>query len=394
MAIRQLGLADIVGGDLPDRWKGGQERISHFLKSVGLTGNEHSQSLYIFPKTVFDPAQYLNDLRAQVGDEEPWIFLTGVAGDDKRPSVMAFPVNKTFHLGHSQAVHLMALFIEVHSRLVSWWLVNAWRSQQLTDATWHLGDSMQIIPAAACARSLLETAASFWIETKNLHQIWTETKLNYAENGANLQHWHKLTLQLYKMVWGAKFDSKVPDLEKVYRTFPRMNVLTQIEKLARVAADPVQQDYQWLCNAVHPSVGGMLAFAAPMMAHNTKTCAFQWVCAVPTAVGKVEGGHVLKDANLIAPAIKPDAREATIQTALARSATLAVDVLEKTLDGALKIIDDIGLTTKAPKMANFDYWRNVVQKSGSALCPCRSGRKAKHCLHRWTDPTPPVVDSF
>src|SRR5258707_6091874 len=101
----------------------------------------------------------------------------------------------------------------------------------------------------------------------------------------------------------------------------------------------------------------MLAFAAPMMAHNTKTCAFQWVCAVPTAVGKVEGGHVLKDANLIAPAIKPDAREATIQTALARSATLAVDVLEKTLDGALKIIDDIGLTTKAPKMANFDYWR-------------------------------------
>jgi hypothetical protein len=68
---------------------------------------------------------------------------------------------------------------------------------------------MQIIPAAACARSLLETAASFWIETKNLHQIWTETKLNYAENGANLQHWHKLTLQLYKMVWGAKFDSKV-----------------------------------------------------------------------------------------------------------------------------------------------------------------------------------------
>ena len=105
----------------------------------------------------------------------------------------------------------------------------------------------------------------------------------------------------------------------------------------------------------------------------------------------IKGGRVLQDANFIAStssSSEPDAREATIQTALARAATLAVDVLEKTLDDALKIIDDIGLTTKAPTMANFDYWRNLVQKQGNALCPvARGGRLsiafiAGRTLHR------------
>jgi hypothetical protein len=83
-------------------------------------------------------------------------------------------------------------------------------------------------------------------------------------------------------------------------------------------------------------------------------------------------------------------REATIQEALARAACFAVNVLERTLVDALRIIDDVGLTTKAPTMASFPYWRNMVQRSGSAPCPCRSGRKTKHCLHRWED-APPIV---
>jgi hypothetical protein len=83
-------------------------------------------------------------------------------------------------------------------------------------------------------------------------------------------------------------------------------------------------------------------------------------------------------------------------TAIARTAILAVDVLEKSLDDALKVIDDIGLTTKAPLMASFAYWRNLVAKreARNASCPCRSGRKVRRCLHRWTDPAPSVVERF
>jgi hypothetical protein len=29
------------------------------------------------------------------------------------------------------------------------------------------------------------------------------------------------------------------------------------------------------------------------------------------------------------------------------------------LDQALRLIDDIGLTTNAPAMATFEYWRNI-----------------------------------
>lgn len=39
--------------------------------------------------------------------------------------------------------------------------------------------------------------------------------------------------------------------------------------------NPLHRGYQLLCNTVHPSVGGMPAFAAPMMGHETKTHAFQ-----------------------------------------------------------------------------------------------------------------------
>ena len=298
------------------------------------------------------------------------------------PVIIAFPVSNNVDLHLSNPGKALrrthnALFIDTHSRLVSWWLVNAWRSQQLAAATWSLGDSMQIIPAAACARSLLETAASFWVETKYLQEIWSETKRDCAETGITYEHWHRLTSQVYKMVWGAKFDNKVPDLAKTYQ-IPRPNVLTLIEKLGRATENPVQQDYQWLCNAVHPSIGGMLAFASPLLVHTTKASAFQWICAAPI--------HVDTAGQII--------RVTTIQEALARASALAVDVLVKTLDDALKIIDDIGLTTKAPTMASFDYWRNIAQKKGDALCPCRSGRTARNCLHRWTDATPTVAERF
>jgi hypothetical protein len=56
-------------------------------------------------------------------------------------------------------------------------------------------------------------------------------------------------------------------------------------------------------------------------------------------------------------------REATIEEALARSSTFAVDVLRQTLDDALRIIDDLALTTHAPGMASFTYWRQISQRA-------------------------------
>lgn len=53
------------------------------------------------------------------------------------------------------------LFLEAHSFLVAWWLVNAWRSRQLARAARSLFDAGETIAAAACVRPLVETAAAF-----------------------------------------------------------------------------------------------------------------------------------------------------------------------------------------------------------------------------------------
>jgi hypothetical protein len=194
---------------------------------------------------------------------------------------------------------------------------------------------------------------------------------------------------------GAKFDDKAPDLARW--PFQRPSVLKQIEKLARTTDYQLQEDYQWLCNAVHPSVGGMLSFTAPLLAHEKKTHAFHVVCEDPTRLRLGEKVPELKRTRLPkcegAP-LGAEWRTTTIQDAIARAATFSVDVLERTLDDALSVIDDVGLTTKAPIMASFGYWRNLTRSQGSAICPCRSGRKAKHCLHRWTDPAPTVAERF
>jgi hypothetical protein len=239
---------------------------------------------------------------------------------------------------------------------------------------------MQIIPAAACARSLVETAASIWIDSGKLRKIWSDTKIDCAANGPSPRQWEIFNIEIYKMLWAAKFDSKVPDLEKSFGRLHRTNVLTLVDKLARCTDYPLHEDYQWLCNAVHPSIGGMLTFTSPFMKHPTGTHLFQFVCEAPT-----HNWNSRTD-------VRTDVR--TIQDAIARAAVLAVEVLERTLDDALRLVDDVGLTTEAPSMASFDYWRNVVSQRGSASCPCRSGRNAKDCLHRWTDPAPTIVEQF
>jgi hypothetical protein len=373
MANVSAGLGKRLEADLAKRWRLADGQISRFLSEVGLTGEEHNQALYIIPKPARNIEQRIEELRVATADEGNWCFLGGKA--HSKEIVIAWPVADCVT---SKQV-LLALYVEVHSRLVSWWLTNAWRSEQLARATWKLADSDQIVSAAACARSLLETAAAFWVDARKLSEAWRAVKADTAENGPKLKHWQDLTMHIWLMMWGAKFDDKVPDLARAYKLLPRTNVLGLIEKLQRATDDTVQRDYQWLCNAVHPSIGGMLAFATPMMAHDTGTHAFQFVAPLAT--------HIESSRGIIYS-------EKTIDAAIARSATLAVMVLLETLDVALRIVDDVALTTGAPAMASFTYWRMVSQDARNALCPCRSGRKAKHCPHEWAEEPPRVIEQF
>jgi hypothetical protein len=245
----------------------------------------------------------------------------------KTPLVIAFPINTVFKLGKtSDALRksTLALYVEIHSRLITWWLVNAWRSQQLADATWSLGDAFQIVPAAACARSLLETAASLWVETTNLDEIWRRIKSNSATSGPEVGHWYEMTNLINSMLWASKFDKRATAYATSYGRLQRTNILSFIDKLARATDGPVHDDYQWLCNAVHPSIGGMLAFAAPMMGHDTKTHAFQWICSEPIRFTKLPNNTTQGGTDI--PEYPPEEeREATVENALARVAIFSVE---------------------------------------------------------------------
>jgi hypothetical protein len=228
-------------------------------------------------------------------------------------------------------------------------------------------------------RALTVTAASFWLEASSVRELWNQTKQECATRSPDVNNYLRFRSLLAEIVWGAKFDKRSPEYEQTYGHMKRQNVLTQIEKLARVTDSRLQTDYQLLCNIVHPSIGSMLVFTAPMLLHESHANIFQWVCGV--------GAHIQRSSGEVS-------RVTEIQEALARSSILATTVLERTLDEALKVVDDIGLTTNAPKMASFSYWRNLRRAHGGASCPCRSGLKSKDCLHRWTDPAPAISERF
>lgn len=119
-------------------------------------------------------------------------------------------------------------------------------------------------------------------------------------------------------------------------------------------------------------------FASPLMMHETRTHSLNWFARFPISI-RGRGAPV---------------EERTVEESVVRSAIRAVDVLEVVLDEALRVIDDIGLTTGAPRLATFSYWRSVSQGDRNERCPCWSGRKVKHCPHDWNTDAPEVSNAF
>jgi hypothetical protein len=66
----------------------------------------------------------------------------------------------------------LVIYVEIHSRLVAWWLTYAWRSRQLSESAATLADADLTVAAATCARALLETAAASWTDARRLANVW------------------------------------------------------------------------------------------------------------------------------------------------------------------------------------------------------------------------------
>jgi len=148
-------------------------------------------------------------------------------------------------------------------------------------------------------------------------------------------------------------------MAKAWSSLTRANVIGKIDKLAKALPNvELQKHYQWLCNTVHPSAGGTFAFSSPIMMHDAKTHAYVWHHSAPLSTS--DGSKQSAERN--------------VQEAVVTAAVTAVTVLKQTLDDALRIIDDVALTAKAPKMACFEYWRRVQVTTRKQMCPADLAR--------------------
>jgi len=251
----------------------------------------------------------------------------------------------------------------------------------LARATAYLTDNADTVAAAACARPLVETAAATWADANRLATSWGQMKCGGApsRNAAFLANWRGLHLLLREVHHGAKFDDRAPEEKATWGRIARSNVLGQVERLGKAGCPHLQSDYQWLCNTVHPSVGNKLAYTSPPLQHDTKTHIIQYYCGRPTHIRNTDGSV---------------AADQTVGIATARGVTVAMRALRHTLDAFLRVIDDLGLTSRAPALNRENCWRKLPASAQDDPCPCRSGLKVRSCRHVWGESAPTIPQRF
>jgi len=298
-------------------------------------------------------------------------YLTAARGGTDRYHLYAYEGAKP--APRSSQVNTEFLWLTVHTYLTAWWLISAWRVQQLTDAATALLENGQLVAAASCSRSLVETAATLLMDEGEVRQRWSECR-RFAPTLAHplpSDPYRKLHDYVAEMMFGGKFREELPrDIAVLMSTPPtRKSVQTPMDRLAKRDAR-IASAYELLCNTVHPSVGGVLSYVSGFR-------------AAGPGENQVE---FRRDAALAAV----ESGESSLVDAIEVGIIAGVHWSTRALDDALRVCDDIALTTRAPRWARTPYWRATVPSDRNAPCSCRSGRKTKACEHQWgVDPYPP-----
>lgn len=337
-----------------------------FLDGVDATLDAHTQMMMMANVETPSAKEFGRRLEQFTDPDQHWSYATMILGDGGRRAI----ASPTTDIGPD--TEQLFPFVEIHQLTVVWWLTAAWRARQLLEASEMLSQRSLLVPAAACARGLVETAAQFRADAVNIARAWDTLKQSTDParvNETSLSGRLELRRMLYEATLGGKFDDKVPDLQAVYGRVKRANVLGAVGKLTGTYGVTWAEDYQWLCNVVHPSVGNFFTFSSPALRHESGTHLLVWFAGGPLKVVSSTG---------------EERRVGIIEPAISRSGTRSARALLASLDDALRVLDDVALTTRAAEIATFDYWRNAAVRDTQAECPCRSGKRAYRCSdHRF-----------
>jgi hypothetical protein len=360
---------DNIGSD-NDRGRG----LLEFLDGVGATEGLGTLGVRLIPRRISSETAFIDWLKGEVADED-WVYATS-RGDDDQLFGYALPARNG--LVPSRQIVTGFPFIEMHSLLVAWWLTVAWRTRQLVNASQALIRESQMVPAASCVRALVETAAACWVDASKMADAWNDIKQHRASMFDAEDHKRRNAMMaiLNEALMGSKFDDRAPDLQASYGWVKRTNVLSAVAKLSKAVEGQLQDDYQWLCNTVHPSLGNAFFFSGMHTRHDTGTHLLTHFFGRPTDFQP------------------PTPMRRDVDWAVLNGFSVSVEVLHQTLDSALRVIDDVGLTSRAGAMSVFEYWRDFPIKDRKAPCPCRSGRRTSRCPHEWGHSGPAIPARF
>ena len=270
-----------------------------------------------------------------------------------------YQVRTPGHLGRIGDI----IWLDPHSHISAWLVINAWRVRQLADQTGRSFAAYELIAAGVLTRALVEAAAALSSDVERLAAAWSACRINVPSPNrpVALEYTtlHNLTVEF---LGGGKF--KTDDIEPLT---DRRNVLTTVERLGKRGIANLAVEYDWLCNLAHPSFAATFAFAGSVLMRPTDSYA-----------------HYAE--RPLASFPDDDRIDCTITTNIRSAAGQSLQLFTMEFDRAVRILDDIGLTTQAPQLAAIDYWRRLTAGGRNDRCPCRSGRKVKACPHEWGSP--------
>lgn len=298
-----------------------------------------------------------------------WFYITAVRPDGGR-------IGYASDLFRPQPPHSrddigQFLLFDIHLGLGGWWLSHLWRVADFAEATEVCVANWLVLPAAACARALLEGVAAFVVEGEELLAEWSVFKQHGVPELAELMAFRerfdkKLSQAMFGSRLGERSGTRPPPLK-------RTNVLTLLEKFSKRVGRDVWEPYEWLCDAVHPSFGFGTAYVATRGVHETgATMAADLARRTDKAVT-----YALK--------IEP-----TVAWAAADVLVLALRAFLAEVPRVRWLIDDLGLTTGVAFTALDLSLGRISRTTETANCPCGSGLSFRACTHTWgTHADPP-----
>jgi hypothetical protein len=202
--------------------------------------SEHADTVDIMLRPLDQEAVRRLERRIQLRGES-WVYARATDG-----TVIA--VDEPSPVGRADPAKAVA-YPELHTRLVSWWLVHAWRSVDLAQDAVQAVGSWRIASAVVTARALIEEAGCLLDEVRKLAEVWHAGK---AIPDDGVKRPAEVRALMNPVLTRAGTASRIVEMPKALRA---TNVLTYVQKLARGTAESrFTTWYDWLSDAAHPGL--------------------------------------------------------------------------------------------------------------------------------------------